>query len=118
MFAEFNRSPSIFDLHGDHYACAMYLYDALRIINHPIKVLSYLIHTENEDVWPNRKSDIFQPPKNLTTFHWIYVYGNKEAVSAKRNAISAFSSQSPSADNCFLYSFAKQNELFLLESIQ
>lgn len=56
--------------------------------------------------------------KNLTTFHWIYVYGNKEAVSAKRNAISAFSSQSPSADNCFLYSFAKQNELFLLESIQ
>lgn len=111
-------APSIFDLHGDHYACAMYLYDALRIINHPIKVLSYLIHTENEDVWPNRKSDIFQPPKNLTTFHWIYVYGNKEAVSAKRNAISAFSSQSPSADNCFLYSFAKQNELFLLESIQ
>lgn len=111
-------APSIFDLHGDHHACAMYLQDALKIIKRPIKVLSYLIHTENEEVWPDRKSDIFQPPQKLAIFRWISVYGNKEAFFAKKDAISCFSSQSPSADNCFLYSFAKQNELFILESSQ
>lgn len=84
----------------------------------PVKILSYLMHTENEQVWPDRKNDIFQPPQKLTSFRLVSVYGNEETLSAKKDAVSCFSSQSPSADNCFLYSFAKQNELFILESSQ
>ncbi len=111
-------APSIFDLHGDHHACAMYLQDALKIIKRPVKVLSYLIHTQNEDIWPDRKKDFLEAPEEFDGLRLISVYGSKETVSAKRNAISCFASQSPLADNCFLYSFAKCNELFALEPIQ
>lgn len=111
-------APSLFDLHGDHHACALYLQDALKIIKRPVKVLSYLIHTENEQAWPDRKNDFLQPPQKLTGFCWLSVFGNKEAVSAKMDAVSFFPSQSPSADNYFLYSFAKQNEIFILASSQ
>lgn len=108
-------APSLYDLHGDHHACALFLQDALKIIKRPIRVLSYLIHTENEDVWPDRGSDIIHPPQKLAGLRWISVYGNTETLSAKKDAISCFSSQSPLDNNCFLYSFAKQNELFILE---
>ena len=83
-------APSIFDLHGDHYACAMYLYDALRIINHPIKVLSYLIHTENEDVWPNRKSDIFQPPKSYHFSLDLCLWKQRSCFRQKKRYFSFF----------------------------
>lgn len=83
-------APSIFDLHGDHYACAMYLYDALRIINHPIKVLSYLIHTENEDVWPNRKVIFSNRLKILPLFTGSMFMETKKLFPPKETLFQLF----------------------------
>lgn len=113
--AQFIVLPSGLDRHGDHRACFLFM-DELR---HKRKtfppMLSYLIHAGNDMLWPNRIGDAFSRPPGMDSGLWehrIRVSASEMDRQRKQTCISCFHSQEPLAQNRFLLSFAKKEEIF------
>lgn len=107
--------PSGLDWHGDHRACFLFM-DELR---HRRKifplVLSYLIHAGDDMLWPNRCGDVFNRPPNMDSGLWerrIRINASEVDRQRKQTCISCFHSQEPLAQDRFLLSFAKKEEIF------
>ena len=110
--------PSIYDLHYDHKALAYFFNDILNIHKKNMLVYSYLIHSGNDLVWPDRNKDFFTRPSSISLSLWNKRYNCKftiEGAKWKRQIIKIFASQSPEKFNNYLYSFGKVEEFFLLE---
>lgn len=112
--------PSKYDVHGDHNGTFLFLEQALDTMKsstyHP-QIYTYLIHILNNFAyWPNRLGNKIIKPIGIRMKKSIWnkriiIKGNKELVD-KRKLISIFKSQKPSASYGFLYSFAKEEEIF------
>lgn len=92
--------------------------DVLNLLSDPIPLYTYLIHSGNDSVWPDRQEVVFARPYFISKTGWekriVHTFSPLDA-ELKRHIIHFFVSQSPSAFNNYLYSFAKQEEFFLLE---
>ena len=109
--------PSLFDRHGDHMALSLFLREALLTVHHYIDTLSYLIHTDNDSIWPERYSLEWSRPDILTESVWnrkISVAGDDNLICGKKFALSHFHSQFESKESYdFLFSYVKRSEFFL-----
>lgn len=112
--------PSIYDSHYDHKALGYFFNDILNVKRGALKVYSYLIHSRNDLLWPDRNKCFFLRPPCVSQGLWdkrlIYEFSQEE-VEWKRQVIKIFTSQSPEKFNNYLYSFAKKEEFFLLEYV-
>lgn len=110
--------PSAYDSHFDHKALAFFFNDILRNIRKSFTVYSYLIHSGNDIVWPDRDNIFFSCPSKISNSLWNtrknFEFSDAD-VERKRNVINIFNSQSPKKFNNYLISFAKKEEFFLLE---
>ena len=106
--------PSIYDYHGDHAALALFFKKYILPI-YTSQTYYYLVHTENDLLWPTREMDLWQKPSHLPDFIWqnrkVFSY-SKNIVNKKYQAIQKFKSQDPFALNSYLLSFAKKEEIF------
>lgn len=117
---QFNPSiiimPSVCDCHGDHKALALFTRELLSDLRFSAKILCYLVHTQNEDIWPNRKKDTYTKPLDIPFKIWqqrkIISVSEKKSLY-KMSAILEFTSQMMFNDDKFLLSFAKKEEFFL-----
>lgn len=105
--------PSIFDAHGDHYALAKFVQKAIPELNGIS--LSYIIHAENDLLWPPRDNKIWTRPTVIPENMWRdkITVKNVTAMSLKLKAIQCFKSQNPYGQNRFLLAFAKPEEIYL-----
>lgn len=106
--------PSIYDYHGDHAALSLFFKKYI-LPTYTSQTYYYLVHTENDLIWPTRDMDLWQKPSNLPDFVWqsreVFSY-TRNIVNKKFQAIQKFKSQNPYALNSYLLSFAKKEEIF------
>lgn len=105
-------SPSAWDAHGDHAALAMLLRE---ILSPSLPGASYIIHGEDDALWPQRHTDSFQKPADLPLHIWrrrIVIKLSDEQRCRKRRLIERFFTQTEHDPSGFLPSFAKQEEVF------
>jgi len=113
-------APSQYDYHGDHRALGLFVTELIKQGTLKIPVYSYLIHTGNDLLWPDRDTNEFHRPDCISQELWqtriIHTFTQKVA-SGKLKIIQSFVSQCPLDLNWFLLSFAKKQEFYLLENI-
>lgn len=113
--AELVILPSGLDWHGDHRACFLFM-DELRHMRKSFPpMLTYLIHAGDDMLWPNRNAKEFSRPSNVVPELWAHrvnICSNKSDQQMKQTCIQCFQSQEPLAQNHFLMSFAKREEIF------
>lgn len=110
--------PSIYDLHYDHKALGYFFNDILNIRKKTFLVYSFLIHSGNDMIWPDRHNVFFSRPLNISITLWNRRCNYRfkiEDAEWKREIIKIFISQSPEKFDNYLYSFGKVEEFFLLE---
>lgn len=107
--------PSVLDQHGDHRACFLFM-DELRYKRKGFPpMLTYLVHAGDDMLWPNRGMDSFSCPPDMDSGLWtrrIRISASETDRLQKQTCISCFQSQEPLAQNRFLLSFAKREEIF------
>jgi len=126
---------SLYDSHPDHFILYKFTVEAIINIKQlqpefsPI-IYEYLIHShDGDDDWPARNDknsvlESFSKPATLET-HTLLDWGQRETflvpiemqtASRSKNkkyaAISKYRSQRPSANNRYLYSYVKKDEIF------
>ena len=109
--------PSYYDLHGDHHALYMFVTYVMNKYHLFIPIWCYLIHSKDERKWPNRTGDFFEMPQNVPQAVWekrIVISGDASLKNTKKRVIASFISQAPKENNEFLLSFAKNEEVFLV----
>lgn len=106
--------PSLYDFHGDHMATALFFNQY--ILPYYIGLTHYyLIHTKDDLQWPNRHAFIWSKPAEVPDLCWKNrkrIALSNEARELKKKAILCFNSQHPYAQNSFLLSFVKNEEIF------
>lgn len=108
--------PSPCDAHGDHAALAMLVETAGRDMAIP-PCLFYLVHGGNDSEWPPRAGKKFVRPLEILPTLWerrISLPLTVQQQAFKRSLISIFSSQLSQDPDGFLYSFARDEEIFFL----
>ncbi len=106
--------PSIYDAHGDHMGLSLFTKEVL--LNYKkIKVLTYLIHGEDDDNWPPRNTLNWSKPNILPNSVWhkrIIISSDIKNIKTKKKILLNFKSQLLNDKNNFLMSFCKKEELF------
>lgn len=113
--AELVVLPSELDCHGDHRACFLFMNELRRMRDGFPNMLTYLIHAGDDMFWPNRTGEVFGRPPSMDLARWdkrvsIRVTETEQVV--KELCIRCFQSQDPLAQDSFLLSFAKREEIF------
>jgi LmbE family N-acetylglucosaminyl deacetylase len=110
--------PSYYDHHYDHKALSLFIQEFLIEKEITIPVYSYLVHSGNDLLWPNRENLYFTCPPQISNTFWqnriVYRFSRKDA-EWKKQLIQSFASQSPLSNNGFLLSFAKKEEFYFQE---
>ena len=111
--------PSPYDLHGDHQASFLFVNELLHKKERPI-LLTYLLHSESDDLWPNRDGSRFRQPISLSKTFWdsrFILDLSKEERKLKYSCIQLFKSQLYTPKG-YLSAFAKKEEWFIQENGQ
>lgn len=106
--------PSSYDFHGDHAAAALFYNQYIKPHYNGISYY-YLTHTKNDFKWPNRGKNIWSKPDIIPDHSWKRrkrIILSNSAKKLKKRAILSFQSQHPYAQDSFLLSFVKNEELF------
>lgn len=106
--------PSSYDYHGDHAGVALF-FNQYVMPYCSSTTYYYLIHTKDDLCWPDRNISTWSKPINMPSNCWEkrkrFSYST-EIKEIKRRAILCFHSQHPYAQDSFLLSFAKNEEIF------
>lgn len=106
--------PSSCDAHGDHAALAMLVETACGVSAVP-PCLFYLIHGGDDSKWPPREGERLVCPPGILPTLWeqrISLPLTVQQQAFKHSLISIFSTQFSEAPDGFLYSFARDKEIF------
>lgn len=106
--------PSPCDAHGDHAALAVLVKAAYGGVGVP-PCLFYLVHGGNDSEWPPRAGKRLTRPPGILPTLWkrrISLPLTVQQQTFKRNLIGIFSSQLSEDHDGFLYSFARDEEIF------
>ena len=113
--AELVILPSGLDCHGDHCACFLFMEELRRMRNSFPSMLTYLIHAGDDMFWPNRTGEVFSRPPSMDPALWdkhVSICAAETEQQIKELCIHCFQSQDPLAQDGFLLSFAKYEEIF------
>ena len=78
-------------------------------------MLTYLIHAGDDMFWPNRTGEVFSRPPSMDPALWdkhVSIRAAETEQQIKELCIHCFQSQDPLAQDGFLLSFAKYEEIF------
>ena len=107
--------PSIYDQHGDHLALSYFMKEHI-LSRWQKQAFCYLVHTDNDLIWPPRKCSEWTRPEIVPESCWnsrIRIPLYADVVEMKKQAILCFQSQKPASYHNFLLEFAKAEEFFL-----
>lgn len=106
--------PSSYDFHGDHAGIGLF-FNQYVIPYYNGMTYHYLIHTRDDLLWPNRNTLIWSKPADIPDRCWETrkcIALPDEIKKIKKDAILCFQSQLPYAQEAFLLSFVKNEEIF------
>lgn len=107
--------PSALDRHGDHCACFLFMNELRHQRSTFPLALTYLIHAGDDMLWPNRDGYEFSYPTGMAPELWehrLRLGASQADCQVKQACIRCFHSQEPLAQNQFLLSFGKREEIF------
>lgn len=102
------------DLHGDHCALRLFLKEIKLPANS--EVHEYIIHSQNDSIWPNRNKTSFMRPDCVPENKWkqrISIMAPEALQDKKRKALQSFlSQQSTDFFKEYFERFVKEEEIF------
>ncbi len=107
-------ASSRFDMHGDHAGLCMLVEQSINELKREIPIFEYIIHSGNDKTWPERETQTFNKPLNISEELWRRrIIVPVENPLRKKRLIQLFASQISSSG--YLLSFAKKEEIFFIQ---